>query len=118
MFNSTYLEQCLDKLYYLVSKRYSTLVMHFQCLHSHNFLPLYQSNKHRKVTKFTISTKLFKKLGNTIFSICDSHLITSDHQILIGCNTFLWVTRASSRGVTTIKKVIKIFLLMFKWSIQ
>ena len=51
-----------------------------------------------------------------LFSICDGHLITGDHRILIGCNTFLWATRASSHDVATIKKVIKIFSLACKWS--
>ena len=53
---------------------------------------------------FTIF-KTVQKLGYTVFSICDSCLITSDHQILIGCNTFLQATRKSSHDVTTIKKV-------------
>ena len=64
---------------------------------------------------FTIFTKLFKNFGYTIFSICDSHLITCNHQILIGCNTFLRATRASSRDKTAIKKVI---ILICKWSID
>ena len=67
---------------------------------------------------FIIFTKLFTKLGYTVFSICDSRLITGDHQILIGCNTFLWRSRASSRDVTAIKKAIKIFSLACKWSIR
>ena len=60
---------------------------------------------------FTISITLFKKLDYTVFSTCDSSLITSDHRILIGCNTFLWATWASSRDVTAIRKIIKIFCL-------
>ena len=61
---------------------------------------------------FTTFTKLFEKLEHTVFSICDSHLITGDHRILIGHNTFnLWATRASSRDVTAIKKQSKYFCL-------
>ena len=67
---------------------------------------------------FIIFTKLFVQLGYTVFSICDSRLITGDHRILVGCNTFLWGSRASSRDVTAIKKAIKIFLLTCKWSID
>ena len=48
----------------------------------------------------------------------DGHLITVDHWIPIGCNTFLWATRASSHDITTIKCSIKILLLVCKWSIQ
>ena len=66
---------------------------------------------------FNIFTKLFAKLGYTLFSICDSRLITGDHQILIGCNTFLRAIRAYSRDVTAIKKVLKIFFLACKWSV-
>ena len=64
-----------------------------------------------------IFTKLFIKLGYTVFSICDGRLITGDHWILVGCNTFLWASTASSRDVTAIKKAIKIFSLACKWSI-
>ena len=64
----------------------------------------------------TIFTKLFAKLGYTIFSICDSRLITGDHRIPISCNMFLRATRASSCDATTIKRVIKIFLLACNWS--
>ena len=53
---------------------------------------------------FTIFTKLFTKLGYTVFSICDGRLITGDHQILIDCSTFLRATGASSCDVTAIKK--------------
>ena len=53
----------------------------------------------------------FAELGYTAYFVCDSRLIMVDHWILIGCNTFLRATRASSCDVTTIKKVIKIFSL-------
>ena len=75
------------------------------------------SNKHQKMPNFIIFTELFAKLGYTEVSICDSRLITSDHRILNGCNTFLRGSRASSRDATAIKKAIKIFSLTCKWSI-
>ena len=52
---------------------------------------------------FTIFTELLAKLGHTILPICDNHIIIIDHLIPIGCNTFLWASRASSHDVTTIK---------------
>ena len=67
---------------------------------------------------FTTFTELLAKLGHTILPICDNRLITADHRIPIGCNTFLWASRASSHDVTAIKKVIKIFSLACKWSIH
>ena len=66
---------------------------------------------------FTIFTELLAKLDHTILPICDSHIITIDHLIPTGCNTFLWASRASSHDVTAIKKLIKIFSLAYKWSI-
>ena len=48
----------------------------------------------------------------------DGHLITVDHQIPIGCNTFLWAARASSHDATAINCSIKIFSLAWKWSIS
>ena len=45
-------------------------------------------------------------------------MITGDHWILIGCNTFLRAIRASSRDVAAIKKVIKIFSLACKGSVS
>ena len=67
---------------------------------------------------FTIFTELFATLGHTVLLICDNHVITIDHWILIGCNTFLRTSRASSHGVIAIKKLIKIFPLARKWSIH
>ena len=67
---------------------------------------------------FTTFTKLFTKLGHTIVPICHNCLITIDHQTPIGCNIFLRASTASSHGVTAIKKAIKIFLLVCKWSIS
>ena len=61
--------------------------------------------------KFIVLLKSFAELGYTIQFIRDSRLITVNHRIPIGCNTFLWASRASSRDVTTIKKVIKTFSL-------
>ena len=52
----------------------------------------------------------FAELGYTAYFVRDSCLIIVDHWILISCNTFLWATRASSRDVTAVNKVIKIFL--------
>ena len=60
---------------------------------------------------FTIFTELLAKLGHTIAPICDNHIITIDHLIPTGYNTFLWASRASSHDVTTIKKLIKYFHL-------
>ena len=37
---------------------------------------------------FTIFTELFAKLGYTVLSICDNHLITIDYWIPIGYSTF------------------------------
>ena len=54
----------------------------------------------------------FSELGYSTYFVRDSRLIIVDHRILIGCNTFLRATRASSRDVTAIKKVIKILSLM------
>ena len=54
--------------------------------------------------KFTVSLKLLEELGYTIWFIHDTCLITVNHWIPIGCNTFLWESRASSRDVSTIKK--------------
>ena len=76
------------------------------------------SNKRQKMPKFTALVKLFTELGYTIWFISDSRFITSDHQIPIGYNTFLRASTASSHDATAIKKVIKIFLLMCKWSIM
>ena len=61
--------------------------------------------------KITISLKLFEELGYTVWFDRDTRLITIDHRIPIGCNTFLWASRASSRDVSAIQKLIKIFLL-------
>ena len=57
------------------------------------------SNKCQKMLNFTTFTKIFAKLSYTIFSICDSCLITSDHLILIGCTKFLQVSRSSNCDV-------------------
>ena len=65
---------------------------------------------------FTIFTELFAKLGHTVLPICDNRLITVDHQIPIGYNTFLQASRASSHDITAIKKAIKLFSLACKWS--
>ena len=48
--------------------------------------------------------KVPAQLGYTIWFIHDGCLITVDHQILIGCNTFLQASRASIRDVSAIKK--------------
>ena len=66
---------------------------------------------------FTIFTELFAKLDHTVLPICDNHLITVDHRIPIGYNTFLRASRASSHDVTAIKKGNKIFSLACMWSI-
>ena len=65
--------------------------------------------------KDAIFTKLFIKLGHTILPICDYHLITIDHRIPIGCNTFL---QPSINDATTIIKIIKTFSLTCNWSIS
>ena len=67
--------------------------------------------------KFTASLKLFEELGYTVWFIRDTRLITIDHQIPIGCNTFIQASRASSHDVSVIKKLIKIFPLTCNWSI-
>ena len=58
---------------------------------------------------FIIFADLFTKLDHTVLPICDNCLITVDHQIPIGCNTFLRASTASSHDVTTIKKQSKYF---------
>ena len=65
-----------------------------------------------KDAEFHYLHKAVRKLGYTVFSICDSHLITGDHRILIGCNTFLQEFKASSRDITTIKNNQNIFTCM------
>ena len=63
--------------------------------------------------KFTVSLKLFEELGYTVWFICDTCLITADHQILIDRNTFLRASRASSRDVSAIKKLITYMQLAY-----
>ena len=54
---------------------------------------------------------LLKVVHRTVCFVRDGCLITIDHWILIGCNTFLWATRASSRDVTAINCSSKYFCL-------
>ena len=56
---------------------------------------------------FTIFTERFAKLDHTVLPICDNRLFTVDHQIPIGCSTFLRASRASSHDVTAIKKYFR-----------
>ena len=67
--------------------------------------------------KYTVSLKLFGELGCTVWFICDTRLITVDHQIPIDCSTFLRASRASIHDVSAIRKLIKIFLLTRNWFI-
>ena len=61
---------------------------------------------------------MFEELDYTVWFVRDTRLITVDHRIPIDCNTFLWESRASSRDVNAIKKLIKIFSLMCNWLIN
>ena len=51
----------------------------------------------------------FTQLSYTVCFVHDGCLIPIDRRIPIGCNAFL---QASSRDISAIKKLIKIFLLM------
>ena len=65
--------------------------------------------------KFTVSLKLFEEFGYTVWFVRDTCLIVVDHRIPIGCDTLLQASRASSRDVNAIKKLIKIFSLTCNW---
>ena len=69
------------------------------------------------MTKSIVLLKSFAQLGYTICFACDSCLIPVDRRIPIGCNTFLWASRTSSRDVGAIKQLIKIFSLTCYWPI-
>ena len=61
--------------------------------------------------KYIVLLKPLVELGYTVCFVRDGCLITVDHRILIGYNTFLCTTRASNCDVTAINCSITIFLL-------
>ena len=67
--------------------------------------------------KSIVLLKSFAQLGYTVCFVRDGCLIPVDRRIPIGCNTFLWASRASSRDVSAIKQLIKIFSLTCNWPI-
>ena len=99
-------EKMLRRMSHNFNKWFSSVVMHLQCLRGHNFLLEHPIcfEQMPKMPNFLIFTELLAKLGSTVLPICDNHLITIDHRILIRCNTFLQASRASSHDVTTNKK--------------
>ena len=68
--------------------------------------------------KSIVLSKLFAQLGYTVCFVRDGYLFPVDHRIPIDCNTFVRASRASSREVSAIKKIIKIFLLTCNWPIE
>ena len=68
--------------------------------------------------KSIVLLKSFAQLDYTVCFVRDGCLIPVDRWIPIGCNTFLWAPRASSHDVSTIKKLIEIFLLTCNWPIR
>ena len=78
---------------------------------TYQYFTQFASNKCQKMVNLIALSDVLAELGYTAYFVRDSSLIIVDHRILIGCNTFLRATRASSRDVTAIKKVIKILSL-------
>ena len=108
-----YLEQSLDEcLALLVDETIlSQRILNVFVAITYRYFTLFASNKRQKMVNLNTLSDSFSKLGYSAYFVRDSRLIIVDHQILIGCNTFLRATRASSRDVTAIKKVIKILSL-------
>ena len=63
------------------------------------------------MTKCIVLLKLFAQLGYAVCFVHDGCLIPVDRRIPIGCNTFLWASRASSHDLSAIKQLIKYFRL-------
>ena len=70
------------------------------------------------MTKSIVLLKSFAQLGYTVCFHHDGCLIPVDRPIPIGCNTFLQASRASSRDISAIKQLIKIFSLTCNWPID
>ena len=71
---------------------------------TYQYFTRFASNKCQKMVNLIALSDSFLEMGYSAYFIRDSHLIIVDHRIFIGCNTFLWATRASSCDVTAIKK--------------
>ena len=85
----TTLSQCILNVFVAITYQYSTR---------------FASNKCQKMVNLIVLSVSLAELGYTVYFVHDSRLIIIDHRILIGCNTFLQATRASSCDVTAIKK--------------
>ena len=66
---------------------------------------------------FITVTPLFAKLTCTIYLKHSIHLNMPQHWFSIGFNTFILITAASSRDVTTINMLMNSFVVTCKWSI-
>ena len=92
---------------------FSTEVTHNRSLCTCNF-PLEDPIRFLQTPKDAESivlSKPFAQLGYTVCFIRNGCLIPVDHWIPIGCNTFLWSSRASSRDISAIKQLSKYFRL-------